>query len=336
MFSATKINPDHWRVTPAFLLIVIMATGLRLPAEQPQQLDPAAWGGDYVGKPVPQFMSGDECLFCHRMDVGPGWAANRHGQTVRTADPDAVGLVALAKSPQFKSLASEIELVLGGNNRLRFLKRSEGHGKLDLLSVEWIPPQNGTEGKLAAIESPRWDGQKFGSNCAGCHATGADSSQKTFSALSLDCFVCHGEVPEKHTTLGALAILSPHRRDSPAAITSICAQCHIRTGVSRSSALPYPDNFVAGDNLFRDFRVDLSEVAIQKLNPADRHVLENVRDVVLLGREDVTCLSCHEIHKPASKKHHAVAAGEICLNCHGTGSKKVRKMYEVHSATCEY
>ena len=46
-------------------------------------------------------------------------------------------------------------------------------------------------------------------------------------------------------------------------VTSICAQCHVRTGKSRSTGLPYPNNFVAGDNLFRDFQVDFSDEALE-------------------------------------------------------------------------
>ena len=88
-----------------------------------------------------EFMSGDECLFCHRRTSDQDGPTNRHGQTVRTADPEVAGLVALAKLPQFKSLAGEVEFLLGRNNRQRFLKRAAEHGKLDLLSVEWIPRQ---------------------------------------------------------------------------------------------------------------------------------------------------------------------------------------------------
>src|SRR5438128_1899779 len=50
--------------------------------------DPAAWGSDHVGKPVPEFDSGDECLFCHRMDVGPTWKDSRHNSTIREVDPE--------------------------------------------------------------------------------------------------------------------------------------------------------------------------------------------------------------------------------------------------------
>jgi hypothetical protein len=318
------------------ILILLALTAPRLAAQEPKLLDPAAWGGDHVGRPVPAFQSGDECLFCHRNDVGPAWAANRHGQTVRAADPATAGLAALLKSPEAKSLAGEVELLLGGNNRLRFLKRGAEHGKLDLLSAEWIPPRAGEAGKLVALEALRWDGQKFGRDCAGCHATGVESRKQTFAALSLDCFACHGEVPEQHTAKPSLAILAPRRHDSAAAITSICGQCHLRTGMSQTSGLPFPNNFVAGDNLFRDFRMDLSEAAIARLNPGDRHVQQNIRDVVLLGRDGVSCLSCHDIHKQSSKKHHLVAAGNTCASCHGAGSKRERVSYEVHSTVCGY
>src|SRR5262249_4616733 len=98
------------------------------------------------------------------------------------------------------------------------------------------------------------------------------------------------------------------------------------------TGLPYPNQFVPGDNLFRDFQVDWSPEHLKKLNPADAHVLANVRDVVLLGKEDVTCLSCHDVHQQSSQKHRRVAPGESCLHCHNpTGSKKVRPTYEVHS-----
>src|SRR5262245_64922617 len=80
-----------------------------------QQLDPAAWRSDHVGKPVPAFTSGDECLFCHR-DVGPTWGANRHGQAIRTVDPSADALKALVQSPETKRLATEVELLLGASN----------------------------------------------------------------------------------------------------------------------------------------------------------------------------------------------------------------------------
>lgn len=271
-----------------------------LTAEPPKKLDPAAWGSDHVGQPPPEFTSGDQCLFCHRLDVGPAWKDNRHGQTIR---------------------ADEMELLLGRGERQRRLRRSEQFGKLDLFDPV----------------KKAWDDKTFGDSCAGCHTTGVDAKTTAFAALSLDCFVCHGEPPDKHTKDGSQAMLSRKGKDAARVVISTCAGCHLRTGKAKSTSLPFPNTFVPGDNLFRDFQVDLSDEAIRKLNPADAHVLENVRDVAVLGKEDVTCLSCHDIHKQSSRKHHRVAESDLCRHCHNpTGSKKERKPFEVHSKLCGY
>jgi hypothetical protein len=295
--------------------------------------DPAAWGDDHVGKALPEFVTGDECLFCHRTDIGPAWAKNRHQLTVREPEVDAPGLAALRASPSLKDLAGEVKLLMGNGRRVRFLKRSEAYGKLDLLSVGW-DPQAGT---LLDTDRPHWDTKRFADGCAGCHATAVDSRTRVFAAVALDCFACHGDVPLEHSKDTSLVVLARKRHDAARVVTSICAQCHVRTGRSRSTGLPYPNQFVAGDNLFRDFQVDWSAARIERLNPADRHVLENVRDVVLRGKEDMTCLTCHDVHRQSSKKHHRLAESDACLTCHNAiGSKKDRPAYAVHSATCGY
>jgi len=298
---------------------------------------PAAWGGDHVGKPVPEFMSGDECLFCHRADVGPSWGDNRHNRTVRDVDPRSPALAALKQAPGLKGLAGQVKVVLGNERRQRFLKPAAAYGKLDLLSAGWEPAAGGRGGKLVAADRPHWDAKTFGDRCAGCHATAVDVREHAFAARSLDCYVCHGDTSPEHSKNTALVHLSRKRKDPARVVTSVCAQCHVRTGKARSTGLPYPNNFIAGDNLFRDFRVDFSDGALRSLNPADRHVLENVRDVVERGKDDVTCLSCHDVHKQSAAKHRRLARGDICLSCHNaTGSFKVRKRYQVHSATCGY
>jgi predicted CXXCH cytochrome family protein len=121
------------------------------------------------------------------------------------------------------------------------------------------------------------------------------------------------------------------------AITSTCAQCHLRMGKARSTGLPYPNNFVAGDNLFLDFEVDFSKADDESLNPGDRHILQNVRDVIINGSESPTCISCHDVHKATSVKHHRAPRTAICNDCHNAeGSIKGNKPYVVHSGLCEY
>jgi hypothetical protein len=286
---------------------------------------------------VPDYVTGDECLFCHRANIGPTWGQNVHNLTVRDADPKSPALSALRNAPALNKFAGEVKILMGNKRRQRFLKPAEGYGKLDLLDVAWVPPQNGAAGRLLATEQPHWDSKRFGEACAGCHATAVDAKERSFAARSLDCYVCHGDVVLEHSKNTALVHLSRKRKDDAKVVTSICAQCHVRTGKSRSTGLPYPNNFVAGDNLFRDFQVDLSADQINKQNPADAHVQQNVRDVVVLGKSEATCLSCHDVHRQSTTKHHLVQQSGLCLHCHNaSGSKKVRKKYEVHSTTCEY
>ncbi len=321
-----------------FLPVVGVVAAAGLIAAQPgKKCDPAAWGSDHVGKPLPEYATGDECLFCHRADVGPSWASNRHNLELRRVEPDSVALTELRKVPHLQDAAGKVGFFLGGKRMLRFARSAQEYGKLDLLTVAWKPDASLKRGRLVSSENPHWDSTIFADQCAGCHATAVNPKTRAFAGTSLDCFTCHGDVPAEHAKDTKLAHLARQGRDTAQVVTSICAQCHIRTGRSKSTGLPYPNGFVAGDNLFRDFQVDFAPETIGRLNPADRHVLENVRDVVVLGKEDVTCLSCHDVHKQSTKKHHALAEDASCQLCHNpTGSKKVRKPYEVHSETCQY
>ncbi|MGH9677684.1 MAG: cytochrome c3 family protein, partial [Candidatus Acidiferrum sp.] len=297
----------------AALVFVYIARAETPPA---RHLNPAAWGSDHVGKPVPEYVTGDECLFCHRSDIGPAWTKNRHQRTIREAETDSAAFAALRADNDVKHLASAVTLFMGSNRETRFLKKAAAYGQLELLTAGWDARGPGHNGMLGGKDSPHWDKDTFGKNCAGCHTTGVDCKALTFAAIALDCYTCHGEVATEHSKNTELVHLAKKRADSAKVVTSICAQCHVRTGKSRSSGWPFPNNFVAGDNLFRDFQVDFSKAAIAGLNPIDHHVLDNVRDVVVLGKEEVTCVTCHDVHKQSSRKHRQVEENESCLTCH--------------------
>jgi hypothetical protein len=262
--------------------------------ESPEPPAPAAAGGGF-----PSFVSGDECLFCHREKVGTSWQADRHNRTIRPALPEEPAVRALTGHP-------EVEFLLGAADRAHYLK-SSGYGRLALLSVAW------REGRLTDPAVPDWDPSKFQRSCAGCHTTAYDPVEERFAVRSLDCFVCHGDVPLEHAREPVKALLARGRADSPRTIASICGRCHLRGGAS------FPDRFVPGDDLFAAVRIDGSDATLGR---ADRHVLHNVRDIVERGEASVTCLSCHRIHDPAAARHAAVPAGPICAICHPGGRVK--------------
>ena len=316
--------------------VVLVARRESPTSGRPGKLDPAAWGGDHVGKPVPDYVKGDECLFCHRADVGPSWGANPHQSTVHYAAARSPAVAALGEVPGLGKTAGEVRLLLGRDSRVRFLRR-DGYGRLSLLSTAWVPGREKGKGKLVNIDNPEWNDQEFGKSCAGCHATGVDAGSRRFTGLSLDCYVCHGDVTLDHSNDSSKILLARKRKDPARVMVAICAQCHVRGGKSHSTGLPYPNNFVAGDNLFRDFRIDFSTKTLKGLSRADRHVLANVRDVVIRGREKLTCLGCHDVHKQSSKKHRRLSQQEYCLNCHESDEPEPpREPLELHNDICGY
>ncbi len=318
------------------LITVVVLAARLLFQDSPKQFVPAAWGSDHVGQELPEYVTGELCLFCHREKIGPSWTKNRHNLTIRDVDAGSAAIHALNESPA-KSFAEKIKYVMGNKYVHLFLKPSLDYGHLEMLSVEWSPPGENTQGRLNHLEQPHWDGKSFAISCAGCHTTAVDSKTQSFSALSLDCYACHGNVAVEHPNKPELAHLSSRRKDSAAVITSICAQCHVRTGQSKSTGLPYPNTFVAGDNLFRDFKADFSDAVIANLSIADRHVMENIRDVVIHGKESMTCLSCHDIHGQSTKKHRQLSRTDYCMHCHNpTGPMIEVKPFSSHSKTCGY
>ncbi|MEW6208055.1 MAG: multiheme c-type cytochrome [Acidobacteriota bacterium] len=325
LFSVRKLK--------LFIMILFAAISLSA-AGQEKPIDPTAWGSNHVGKPLPEYVHGDECLFCHRNDIGQTWQKNAHGVTIRQRE-DAPELRSILEGQaSLKPLAAEVEYFLGSRHRVRFLKK-EGYGRFAILSVQ-AALKDGKLEKLIDGEKPAWDKEKFAARCAGCHATAVDAKTKAFAAFGLDCYACHGDVNLEHTNDTSIILLSKKRKDDIRVITSICAQCHLRGSVSRSSALPYANNFVAGDNLFQDLQVDWSRADDETFNAGDRHIWRNVRDVVLYGKT-TTCLNCHVVHGNSSLKHRRLLRDASCVDCHqAEGPLKNLKPYTVRSPLCEY
>jgi hypothetical protein len=240
-------------------------------------------GKDHVGLPLPEYTTGEECLFCHRNDVGPSWLQTSHAWTTRPAD----------QPPTVEKLPREATHVIGGINAYMALKQM-GYGRFALYSAK----------------SNTWQTGVFEQQCAGCHTTAVDPKSLTFATSGLDCVTCHGLVPTEHTTNGALAWLGKKHAGTPRLKEAICAQCHLRGGKSLSTGRPYPNNFFAGDDLFLDFRLDLTRTA--GLDKNDTHSYVKTR-AVMEGKSERTCMDCHKIHvPPANRRRDPTLQSTVC------------------------
>jgi hypothetical protein len=256
---------------------------------------------DHVGQPLPDYMTGDQCLFCHRNVVGPTWEQEPHAWTIRpVGGPPAVG-----------HLPPDATHVIGSPQHYRALKLI-GYGTFAVL----------------AADGKTWQPDVFATQCAGCHTTGVDPKSHAFSAFAFDCYACHGDLSTDHTTKPEIAWLGTKRPRQPKEIVAICAQCHLRGGRSQSTGFPYPNNFIAGDDLFADFKVDLKRDLDPNMNPADRHAYTYTRRV-MEGGSTQTCLECHRVHGRPDLKH------EYCIDCDDLPGAKAAAA-KLRSETCQY
>ncbi|HKP11084.1 MAG TPA: multiheme c-type cytochrome, partial [Blastocatellia bacterium] len=293
---------------------VVMTSGASSGASA-QRLDPAAWGSNHLGKPAPDLYGGDECLFCHRATVGAVWQNDPHFRAIRDkfqGGRPAPEIEALGARPPFKKAAGEADFVLGHKRAARFLRRNDSGG-FDLLNAVLFDPK---QPRADAQSKAAWDSQKFAARCIGCHMTGVDPvSLRPFETF-VGCESCHGPYDERHTGGAVFMRFAKKAKETPQMIASACGSCHLRGGQSRSTGRPFANNFVAGDNLFKDFALDLSRADDANLNAMDAHVLRNVRDIVLLGRDNLTCLSCHKLHSTGSALHRRQPKTDYCYVCH--------------------
>lgn len=308
-------------------------------AEDRKKLDPAGWGANHVGQPIPDYITGGQCLFCHRQDVGPKWQQDPHRRTIDEADPNRPAMKALGD--EHPSLLEQVTYLLGNSRRVRYLKPSERYGQVDILNTQYEPAKDADgEGRLIHGEDPKWKADLFANQCAGCHATAVDIEYKAFSGISHDCFVCHGVAPQEHSAKPELALFAEKREDPARIVASVCGSCHIRTGESKSTGMPYPNTYVPGDNLFIDFKVDFSDEHLESLNIGDRHVLHNIRDVVIYDKTETTCVTCHDVHDNSSRKHRLLkryGMKESCAMCHTSEEDWPSvKTWENHSEVCQY
>jgi hypothetical protein len=261
---------------------------------------PTAAGHDHVGQPLPDYMTGDQCLFCHRTVVGPTWEQEPHAWTIRPIGvPPAVG-----------QLPPDATHIIGSPQHYRALKLI-GYGKFAVL----------------APDGKTWQPDVFATKCAGCHTTGVDPKSHAFSTFAFDCYACHGDLTTDHTTKPEIAWLGTKRPRQPKEIVAICGSCHLRGGRSQSTGLPYPNNFIAGDDLFADFKVDLKRDLDPTMNPADRHAYTYTRKVMEGSTQ--TCLECHRVHGRPDLKH------EYCIDCDDLPGAKAGAP-KLRSETCQY
>jgi predicted CXXCH cytochrome family protein len=192
-----------------------------------------------------------------------------------------------------------------------------------------------------------WDQRDWLVRCGGCHATGVDLQERTFSEPAVGCEACHGP-GSQHTSLPIAALFE--KRETiihPAKLTAgvsvqICGSCHTR-GSSKHPDYPeagWPVGYTPGMVLEPIYETSYEKADMRRLYPdfsSRSHHQQYIDWLQSQHREQgVTCTSCHAVHRlgMAPTRFQTKEAGSSqCLSCHTMVNNN--RAHSIHSfANC--
>jgi predicted CXXCH cytochrome family protein len=192
-----------------------------------------------------------------------------------------------------------------------------------------------------------WDQRDWLVRCGGCHATGVDLQQYTFSEPSIGCEACHGP-GSQHTSLPRTAvfdkretILHPAKMSATVSV-QICGSCHTRGNSKHPDykEAGWPVGFSPGMVLEPIYENSYDKADMRRLYPdfsSRSHHQQYIDWFQSMHREQgVTCTSCHAVHRlgMAPTRFQTKEAGSSqCLSCHTMVNNN--RAHSIHSfANC--
>lgn len=287
--------------------------------------------------PTPDAYYGSQfCLGCH-YPAYQEWSESAHHRTVR--EPTEKELERLRANIFCAGI--EPDWVLGGTHHLRFLldkPNAEGEPRTFVLPCSYNV--HAAEWELLNFEN--WDQLEWQGRCQACHVTGlrhdVEKGAFAFAEQGVGCESCHGP-GSRHGGFAdkgdMVAFGSSKKAAGTAAETMVCASCHLQGGASRTTGFPYAHNYTPGDDLLADLAFDWKEVEDAEKNPIDVHQKLMIKQVLIDGKTDLSCTSCHSFHAVKHEKHKTLPRSDYCFTCHLPDSFKVRE-YRQGCNVCQF
>jgi len=221
----------------------------------------------------------------------------------------------------------QIDYVMGSGHKVRTYLHRTPRGTLIELPVAWYSENGGTWAMNPGYDVPAPETRRrIGYDCMFCHnaypnippghdIVGAEPAFEGELPLGIDCQRCHGP--------GGDHVLKPQKTNilNPAKLTGdrqmeVCMQCHLETtsrplpnAIKRFDRGPY--SYGPGEPL-GDFMMFFDHAP----GTGREGKFEIVNSVYRLrqSRCNVTCLTCHNPHQPASTQNYTA----VCRQCHAT------------------
>jgi predicted CXXCH cytochrome family protein len=169
-----------------------------------------------------------------------------------------------------------------------------------------------------------------GPTCDGCHSVDYNVQTKQVAEWNVGCERCHGpgSAHVDHATRGN--ILNPERMDYVRA-GDTCIQCHSQGRPLKNPIegqyYDWPVGYRVGLNLRDYWQLEdhkLGELTFTHFPEGTAHKNRmQGNDFVqsVMYRRGVTCADCHDVHGTKNYAQLRKPVNQICLDCHGPGSR---------------
>jgi predicted CXXCH cytochrome family protein len=310
------------------LVLFVRSIGLPTAQEKAEQGATAA-SAHYVGSAA--------CQKCHA-EIYERWKKTPMANVVRDPReyPDAIlpNLATNNVSPKFTK--DQIAFVYGSIWKQRyFTKIGDDYfpepAQWDVTNKAWRPyfvPKGGDWWE--PFYPPDNMKRPTGPTCDGCHSVDYNIQTKQVAEWNVGCERCHGpgSAHVDHATRGN--ILNPQRMDYVSA-SDTCIQCHSQgrplTNPIEGKYYDWPVGYPVGLNLRDYWQLEdhkLGELSFTHFPEGTAHKNRmQGNDFVqsVMYRRGVTCFDCHDVHGTKNYAQLRKPVNEICLDCHGPGSR---------------
>jgi predicted CXXCH cytochrome family protein len=310
------------------LVLYVRSIGLTTPPEKAEE-DATAASAHYVGSAA--------CQKCHA-EIYERWKKTPMANVVRDPreHPDAIipDLASNNVSPKFTR--DQVAFVYGSLWKQRyFTKIGDDYfpepAQWDVSNKKWLKyfvPNGGDW--WAPFYPPDNMKRPTGPTCDGCHSVDYNIQTKKVAEWNVGCERCHGpgSAHVEHATRGN--ILNPARMDYVSA-SDTCIQCHSQgrplDNPIEGKYYDWPVGYRVGLTLRDYWQLEdhkLGELSFTHFPDGTAHKNRmQGNDFVqsVMYRRGVTCSDCHDVHGTKNYAQLHKPANEICLDCHGPGSR---------------
>jgi predicted CXXCH cytochrome family protein len=313
----------------AWKLVLFIRSIAQAKPQQIAEQGAAAASAHYVGSAA--------CQKCHA-EIYERWKKTPMANVVRDPreNPDAIipNLATNNVSPKFTK--DQVAFVYGSIWKQRyFTKIGDDYfpepAQWDVTNKKWLPYfAANTADWWAAFYPPDNMKRPTGPTCDGCHSVDYNIQTKQVAEWNVGCERCHGPGSAHVENPMRGNILNPARMDYVSA-SDTCIQCHSQgrplTNPIDGKYYDWPVGYNVGLNLRDYWQLEEHKLGEQTFThfpdgTAHKNRMQG-NDFVqsVMYRRGVTCFDCHDVHGTTNYAQLRKPVNEICLDCHGPGSR---------------